>query len=162
MGVRSKTFLTIALVGVVVGLLIYQINNKNLFQGQIFTEGENLASSNENIKLPDLTAKLEVLPLAAKDEDIKISATIKNGGEGEVSGERPFKYAIFINDTEVFSNTDSYSVMSSGDSFSFEYPISRALYQYKDSGKIKFVVDADNDIEESDEANNMVEEEYSF
>ena len=52
--------------------------------------------------------------------------------------------------------------MEAGDSFNFVYPISRAVYNYENSGTAKVVVDLDDDINEADESNNEKEENYSF
>ena len=161
MGIRTKTLITLLLVGSVVGVLTYTSSNESLFKGQIFTENES-PDATEEIKLPDLMPKLEVLPPSSEGGDITASATIKNNGEGYISGSDSFKYAILINDQEVISNTDSFTEMAPGDSFDFEYPIPRTIYSYENTGTVKFVLDIDNSIQESDEGNNEVVVEYSL
>ncbi len=162
MGVRGKTLIVVLLTGAVVGVYSLQTSNPNLFKGQIFNDpaAEEAASEETSSGQPDLRGKLEIINPASDEEDLKVSATIENIGTGELA--EPFKYTIYINDQEVFSNTDSYTTMAPGDSFNFVYPIPKTIYNYPNSGTVKFVLDGDDDIEESNEENNETEMEYSF
>lgn len=158
MGVRGKTIFTFILVIIIVGVFVLQKNNSALFKGQI----EKDLNGNEITEQIDLIAKMETLAPVEGNEDIRVSATVSNNGVAAIPKGKPFKYIIYINETEVFSNTDSYSSVEPGDSFNFIYPISRTIYQYEDSGTVKFVVDSEDEISESNEENNSVEIEYSF
>lgn len=158
MGVRGKTIFTFILVIIIVGVFVLQKNNSALFKGQI----EKNLNENKITEHIDLVAKIETLAPVEGNEDIRVSATVSNNGVAAIPKGKPFKYIIYINETEVFSNTDSYSSVEPGDSFNFIYPISRTIYQYEDSGTVKFVVDSEDEISESNEENNSVEIEYSF
>lgn len=158
MGVRGKTIFTFILVIIIVGVFVLQKNNPALFKGQI---KKNL-NGNEITEHIDLVAKMKTLAPVEGSEDIRVSATVSNNGTTAIPKGKPFKYVIYINEAEVFSNTDSYSSVEPGDSFNFIYPISRAIYQYEDSGTVKFVVDSEDKISESNEENNSVEIEYSL
>ncbi|MEK7673285.1 MAG: CARDB domain-containing protein [Patescibacteria group bacterium] len=165
MGVRSKTLVTVLAVGLVVGVATWQTQNKSLFQGQILDQDteENAVEETETSQaLPDLTADLSVIAPASTDGDLSVNVTIANEGAGAVTGEKSFKYTVYLNDVEVFSNTDSYTTMAPEDSFSFTYPISRSVYSYENTGTAKVVVDSDSSIEEEDEDNNEAEVEYSL
>lgn len=157
MGIRSKVLLTVILVGLLVGALVLKVENKSLFKGQIFEGGEQT-----DVALPDLKAGLEVILPETAEGDISIEAEIENIGEGTLSSGQSFEYTVLIDGTEVFSNSDSYSMLEPGDAFSFVYPIPRSIYQYENEGVVEFVVDNENSIEESDEENNTAEVEYSF
>lgn len=158
MGVRSKTLIVVLLTGVVVGVYSLQTSNPNLFKGQIFDNPE--VEQTSSIALPDLRAKLEVINPSSEEENLKANATIENIGTGELA--QPFKYTIYINDQEVFSNTDSYTTMAPGDSFNFVYPIPKTIYNYPNAGTVKFVIDGDGDVEEENEENNETIVEYKF
>ncbi|MBI4234736.1 hypothetical protein HY604_00355 [Candidatus Peregrinibacteria bacterium] len=160
MGTHGKTILTVLLVSIFAGGFYFmQSNNSALFKGQL---DRNLGEENPDTGLlPDLKAGLEVLA-ASPDEDLKVSATISNAGQGPLNQGKPFKYAIYINGQEVFSNTDSYSSIAPGDSFNFVYPIPKTIYQYPNTGTVKFVVDTEKNISESSEENNEIETPYSF
>lgn len=160
MGVRSKVFMTVLLVGVVVGVMTYTSSNENLYQGKIF-DAPDQSTEGDSSLLPDLAPALKVVE-AVEGKDLKVEATIRNIGDGPVTGQEPFKYTIFINDKEVFSNVDSYTTMEAGDSFNFEYPIPRDIYEYPDTGTVKFVLDLDNALTEVEENNNEVEVDYQF
>ena len=167
MEVRTKTFVIIVLLIAVGGVASWQISNKGLFKGQIKLNPDEQAVEETTAKIPrnakpDLTAQMQILPPEAVGNDINIDVTIENLGPGALTGETPFKYAVYLNNQEVFLNTDSYTVMEAGDSFNFVYPISRAVYNYENSGTAKVVVDLDDDINEADESNNEKEENYSF
>lgn len=164
MEVRTKALVTVLLVGAFIGIYTLQSNNQNLFKGELIKRdvpAASQATADANAS-PDLTADLVVVAPAETGGDLSVKATITNMGPGLIDGKKPFKYSIFINQTEVFSNTDSYTTMSAGDSFSFTYPISKAVYQYSDSGKAKIVIDTDNNITETSEDNNIKEVEYTL
>lgn len=169
MGVRSKTLITVILVGLVVGVFSLQVSNKNLFKGQIFDSPEEAGegdtpvdSLNEATAMPDLQPLLELIKPTEAGDDLEANVTIQNSGEGDMEGGVPFRYTISINETEVFSNTDSYSVLGVGDSFNFSYPIPRSIYQYPDKGSVTLSLDVDNSIAESNENNNKITIEYSL
>lgn len=165
MGVRSKTLVIVLLVGLVFGVFALTTENSQLFKGQIFDgpDGEEVLTEEAGeALLPDLTVDVEVLIPEVAEDDIEASVTMENIGKGAVPGGTPYKYAIFINETEVFSNSDSYSELAPGDAFSFKYPISKTIYQYPNEGTVKVVVDGENSIEESDEGNNEITREYKF
>jgi CARDB len=164
MGVRSKTLVVVALVGLVFGVFALSTENSQLFKGQIF-DGPGEETPTEEVGevlLPDLTVDAEVIIPEIAEDDIEISVTMENIGEGAVPGGTPYTYAIFINETEVFSNSDSYSELAPGDAFSFKYPISKTIYQYPEEGTVKVVVDGENSIEESNEENNETVKEYKL
>lgn len=163
MDVRTKTLVTVIFAGIVIGVIMLQTSGTSLFKGQIFKGPEAIseeAAAEKDAGLPDLKADLVIVAPEKKDGDIGVNVTISNLGPGAVEGTKPFKYTVYLNNTEVFTNTDSYTSMNAGDSFNFIYPISRAIYQYPDSGKIKVVVDTDDSIDEVSEKNNMAEVEY--
>lgn len=164
MGVRTKTLLTVILVGVIVGAFALTTQNENLFKGQIFngSDAELDVEPTEDTALPDLKPTMELLAPETPEADISVVATIENIGEGAIQGGQPFKYAIYINDIEVLSNSDSYSALEPGDSFSFTYPISKTIYQYPEQGEISFVLDTEESIKESNEENNKATESYSL
>lgn len=165
MGIRTKTLVTVLLVGAVIGVVTLSTNNKSLFKGQIFSqknETNEPSVTEEETLLPDLKASLEVILPENKDEDLSLNLTIENTGNGSMGGGTPFIYTILINDEEVFSNSDSYSQLEPGDSFNFSYPIAKTIYQYPNEGKVKFIIDKDNSIKESNEENNTIEKEYKF
>lgn len=165
MNVTKKTIITAVLVVAVVGVLILQTTNNNLFKGQLFTKKQSDETTTEIVStdsLPDLTATLEILPPTEIDGNISASVTIKNDGPGTLGGDSVFRYALHFNGVEVFSNVDSYTTMAAGDSFNFVYPVSRAIYKYENSGSAKIVVDSEDTIEESNEDNNEVEKTYNF
>ena len=159
MGVRTKTLILVLFVGAVAGVYTLSVNNENLFKGQIL---DTPAEVTVEEKLPDLSAKVEIINPTTENEDLKTSITIENIGEGQVISGQTFIYKLYINDIEVISNSDSYSALLPGDSFNFEYPISKAIYQYPDSGKIKFILDTENSVKELNEDNNAVEVNYAL
>lgn len=163
MNIKIKALITFLLVGTVVTVITLQTNNSNLFKGQIFNdtpETPEATESKDPSDLPDLTADITATMPVNPADDIIANVTIKNAGPGIIDGKTPFKYALSINGTEVMSNTDSYTTMNAGDSFTFSYPISRNIYNYKNIGSIKIIVDSDNGVKEADEENNMKETEY--
>lgn len=163
MEVRTKALVTVLLVGAFIGVLTLQSSNKNLFKGELIKRDVPAVSTDPTaVQLPDLSADLVIVAPAQAGGDISAKVTISNNGPGNIDGKKPFKYSVFINKSEVFTNTDSYTTMTAGDSFSFTYPISKAVYQYPDSGTAKIVVDADNAITETDKTNNSKEVSYSL
>ncbi len=162
MEVRTKALITFLLVGGFIGVYTLTGQNTGLFKGE-------LIKRDAAVQLPDLSADLVIvapeqtdLPAGQADADISVKVTITNNGPGAIDGKKPFKYNVYLNEIEVFSNTDSYTTMASGDSFSFNYPISRSIYQYAAAGNAKVVVDTDNAIEEADENNNEKTVDYSL
>lgn len=141
---------------------MFSVNNPALFKGQIFNNPSPAVTTSTPEVLPDLSAKLEVITPKTDKEDIKANVTIENIGEGLLSGKTPFKYTLYVNDTEVFTNSDSYTEMAKGDSFSFTYPIPRAIYNYGKKGTVMIKVDTNNAVKESNENNNEVTVNYSF
>lgn len=156
MEVRTKAIVTVVMLGLVIGAFSLNTSETQLYKGQIFDQ----QATKETLLKPDLIPAMEVIMPDTNDGDIKVSATVKNIGEGEITAGNPFSYTLYINGQEVFSNTDSYTSMLSGDEFNFVYPIPRAIYQYTNTGTIKFVVDTQNTIEESNEDNNQKEVKY--
>ncbi len=164
MGVRSKTLVVVLLVGLVFGVFALSTQNSELFKGQIFDGPGEEPATEEAVErfLPDLTVSAEVIISEIAEDDIEVNVTMENIGEGAVPGGTPYTYAIFINETEVFSNSDSYSELAPGDAFSFKYPISKSIYQYPEEGTVKVVVDGENSIAESNEDNNEITTAYKF
>ncbi len=166
MSVRTKALVTFLLVGVVIAVLSLQTQNNGLFKGQIKLNEEEAGETAEEPVVdastlrPDLRPSIEVVPATQPGEDIKVDVTIENLGPGPVKGNVTFKYKILLNDIEVFSNTDSYTVMEAGDSFNFVYPVPFDIYNYPATGKAKVVIDADNSIDEENEDNNEKEVAY--
>ncbi len=162
---KTKALVTILLAGTIVTAFTLQVKNGNLFKGQLADDSqintETTPTSPETITLlPDLTAEVTTTMPVDPAGDITANITIKNNGPGKIDGKTPFKYILSVNGTEVMSNTDSYTTMESGDAFSFSYPISRSIYEYKNIGKIKFIVDSENKVKEANEDNNMQETDY--
>ncbi len=145
---NKKTLLTLGLVAVIVIAFAYKTDNESLYKGQLLDPG--VASSSD--EKSDLTCTID----ASKSDtgEVTVDISIINLGPGGVDGSTPFKYAVYINEQEVFSNTDSYSVMEAGDIFQFYYPISKAVYQYEDTGVVKCAVDIDSNVDEVNEDNN--------
>jgi len=162
MEVRTKALVTVLLVGAVVGVYALQANNPNLFKGELIKQNTTPATDTAAVQLPDLTGDLVVIAPQTTGGDLSVKVTISNKGPGIIDGKKPFKYSVYVNKSEVFTNVDSYSTMSAGDSFSFTYPISKAVYQYPDKGTVKVVVDPDNAITETDKGNNSKEVNYSL
>lgn len=152
---RLKILIALVLACVVAGVVALQVRNKELVQGRIFDTPE------EEAKLPDVKPSLET----EKDEttgNLKVRVTVQNLGEGAVNGENPYDYTLYVNDQIVFTNTDNFSEMGPGDSFSFVYPVDKELYKYGAKGTVKVIVDKDNKVEESDEDNNEMVIEYKL
>lgn len=155
----KKVLISLLLVTAVAGVAALQVRNKSLIQGQIF--GDKTLTQEDTDVLPDLKPTLTV-ETADVSGNLRVRIKIENLGDGSVLGTNPYSYTIFVNDKEILTNTDTFSRMDKGDSFSFIYPIDRELYQYADSGKVKVVVDAEGKIEETDKSNNASEAEYKL
>lgn len=161
MNAHKKTIITVLLVLVVAGVFVFQSRNTNLFQGKLLGEDATEESTtDETESLPDLTVDLKVIAPAESGGDLSVDVTITNEGPGVVAGNEPFKYGVYLNDIEVFANTDSYTSMEAGDSFNFIYPISKLIYQYPENGMASVVVDMDGSVDETDEDNNSKEVDY--
>lgn len=163
MNVHKKTIIAAVLVIAVIGAMAIQIKNKTLFKGQIFNQDKEIVNevSDETV-LPDLKPKLEIIYPEDKTDDITANVTIENAGQGGIDGNTPFKYAVYLNDTEIFSNVDSYTIMTPGDSFNFDYPISKLIYNYSGIGKVRVEIDTEDAIAETNEDNNTIELNYNL
>ena len=161
MNTRAKALVTFLLVGAVIGVMVLQ-SNGSLFKGSIklAEEEQPQEETATTEQKPDLRPSITIVKGETTTDDLKADITIENLGPGSVKGDKAFKYTIYMNDVEVFSNTDSYTMMEAGDSFNFVYPIPRTIYNYPDSGTAKVVVDLDDNINEEDEENNEAEVEY--
>ena len=164
MGARTKVLVTVLLVGAGIGVFALQTKNQNLLKGQLLGGSTPTPTSTAVTvaQLPDLVADLVIVAPTDPTGDISAKVTISNKGPGIIDGKTPFKYSVYINKSEVFNNTDSYTTMAAGDSFSFTYPISKAVYQYPDSGTAKIIVDTTNVITETDKTNNTKEVSYKL
>lgn len=151
----------VLLVGLVFGVFAISTQNTQLFKGQIFDEPEDESTQEETL-LPDLTVDAEVILPEIAEDDLEVEVTMENVGEGAVPGGTPYTYTILINETEVFSNSDSYSELAPGDAFSFKYPIPKTIYQYPNEGTVTVIVDREDSIEELNEDNNEIVKEYKF
>lgn len=157
----NKKIILVLVFLIAVSIAIYVTKNSGTFlKGQILNEPSEETVS-ESAK-PDLAAFVKYIAPEEEGGDIAVMATIENVGEGSLDGKTPFRYAVYVNKIEVFTNTDTFSRVEPGDSFSFTYPISRAIYQYPDSGVVRFIVDTGDDIKESDEKNNEAETSYDL
>lgn len=156
----KKAILAFLLVAVVAGVAVLQVKNKSLVQGQIF--GEKVVTEEAVAEgLPDLKPTLATEGVDANG-NLRVRIKVENLGDAPVLGTNPYSYTIYMNDVEILTNTDAFSRMDKGDSFSFVYPIDKELYQYADTGTVKVVVDAEGKIEESDKSNNTSEVEYQL
>lgn len=157
---RSKTAITTLLVIAVLTAVFLEVKNNNLFQGRLFGDNEEGTDTASVEQKPDLTVGLKVVQPTADDGDITADVTITNNGPGRIRGDKTFKYSVYLNETEIFSNSDSYTFLEPGDSFNFQYPISRQIYQYPDTGTLRAVVDSEDSIEEISEDNNEITASY--
>lgn len=166
MGVRSKTLVTVLLVGAVIGVLSFSATNENLFKGQLLGDKDEAATEtdpqDEPTLLPDLKIAVELTEPENPDGDLVANIEISNSGEGSIEGGQEFVYEIEINGEQVLSNSDSYSALEKGDSFSFSYPIPKSIYQYEAKGKVTAEVDVGNAIKEADESNNKASAKYNY
>lgn len=154
--IQKKHFLVLLLVVIIAIGVFSQVKNSlnnNLKANVIETDQKD-----ELAPLPDIKADLTVtLPdKDAEDKSMIITATITNIGDGKLYSGNPFSYELYLGNTLLFTNTDSYTEMASGDSFSFDYP----LEKFPKAGEIKFVVDAGNAVEEGNEENNTAVIKY--
>ncbi|MFA5947467.1 MAG: CARDB domain-containing protein [Candidatus Gracilibacteria bacterium] len=153
---QKKHFLVLLLVVIVTVGVFSQVKNslnKNLSANVMETNQKD-----ELAPLPDIKADLTVTfpDKDAEDQSMIITATITNVGDGKLYSGNPFSYGLYLGNTQLFTNTDSYTEMASGDSFSFDYP----LDEFPKSGEIKFVVDSKNAVEEGNEENNTAVIKY--
>ncbi len=156
MGSNKKSLLSLGLAALVLIIFGFQFKNGDTLKGQI-TNSESSKSSVSSDKA-DLTCDIEAQN--SESGDVTVDVTITNLGPGSIDGSSPFKYGIYIDDQLVFENIDSYSTMEAADSFAFSYPISKAIYQYGDSGMVECIVDVDSNISEADETNNNATDTY--
>lgn len=174
MGVKSKVLVPVVLVVLVVGAVILQTQT-DLFKGQLrldtpnterdateTTEQRPISRAGEAELLPNLSASLEMIVPEDPEGDLIFDVTIENLGPGVITGETPYTYALLLNDVEVFRNTDSYTSMDAGDAISFQYPVSRVMYQYPDSGTAGLIVDTENVLTEVTKTNNTAEAQYVY
>ena len=162
MELKTKIIITAALVIAVIGGLFLQTTDKALFKGQLVKQGNGAEDSRlggEGL-LPDLKPEMQLIIPESSEDDIGVSVSIINEGPGSISGTTPFKYTVYLDKIEVFSNVDSYTTMEAGDSFNFVYPISRLIYQYRTGGEISVVLDVDNSVKEENEDNNSISAPY--
>jgi len=165
MGVRTKTLVTVLMVGAAIGALSFTSTSKNLFKGQLIGDKDNEtteAAEEAPTLLPDLRISVDLTTPATLEEDLIANVTISNGGEGAVEGGEEFIYEIEINNEQVLSNSDSYSALEKGDSFSFSYPIPKSIYQYDLEGEVVVKVDVGNNVKEADEGNNEAVINYNY
>jgi hypothetical protein len=160
---KPTSWLLMILLVVVLGVVALAYSNGDMLKGQLLGQNQDAAVvTEEESASPDLEADIVLITPPQAGEDLQVRATVKNLGPGFVDGKTPFQYSIEVDGDEVFSNTDSYTSMGQGDSFSFDYPVPRALYEYPDSGKITFIVDTEDSIDEASEKNNEKEIEYNY
>ncbi|MBU1152272.1 hypothetical protein KJ632_05635 [Patescibacteria group bacterium] len=142
----KRQIAVIALAITVTTVLGYKLlGDGNNIQANLFRDTPIIERNTQ--QLPDLEAKLEW----GTNEAI---CTITNLGPGTIDGKTPFRYGLYVDGIEVFSNIDSYTNMENMDSFSFNYPLS----EYPKAQKLRFEVDIDNNIKEVNENNNKKEE----
>jgi len=160
MNKTSKTIAVVVLIGALAGgaYMLKENNNSNLLKGQLL-DGQNESTTKISAK-PDLEAGLKIILPQDAEGDIKAEVTVKNVGDIAIDGGTPFVNKIKINDKEVFANSDTYSEIAPGDSFSFQYPISKSIYKYPKTGTVSVMLDTENAIKESNESNNIVKKEY--
>ncbi|MBT4916840.1 hypothetical protein HN709_01250 [Candidatus Peregrinibacteria bacterium] len=166
MGVRSKTLVTVLLVGAVIGVMSFSATNENLFKGQLMgdkdEESTDTAVEDTPTLLPDLTIGLSLTEPETPEGDLVANIEISNTGEGALVSGQEFVYEIEINGEQVLSNSDSYSALEKGDSFSFSYPIPQSIYQYAAKGEVSAKVDTGNVIKEANESNNAANASYDY
>jgi hypothetical protein len=158
---KAKPYITAFLVFGVVVAITLQTTDTNLFEGRLdSTPGVEVAEDNVlEMEKPDLKADLSIIAPETAEGDIVLDVTIKNEGPGVVEGDN-FQYNVTLNDIEIFSNTDQYSRMEVGESFNFQYPVSRLIYEYANEGTASVTVDSENNIDEENEENNTVKTDY--
>lgn len=159
MNQKKKTILAGVIVAVIIVILATKANNK-LFLGKLLGESDPNTLNKIEIIEPDLSIDMVVFAPGSEESDMNVEVTITNQGPGTINADTPFRYAVFLDDKEVFSNIDSYSIMEPGDSFNFKYPISKLIYPYKEEGVLRAVVDTEKKIKEKNEENNEIRKEY--
>ncbi len=162
MSARTKIIIAVLVIAAAGFGYYLTAGDSSLFQGLIMKDGpvdqELLKREKDEGLMVDLEAGLEVI----EGDELVVSATIANVGDGSVLANVPFTYVIYVNDDGVYSNTDSYTSIDPGDEFSFELPISQEIYEYPDEGVVRFVIDVDGELDEKDVSNNIVEVGYSL
>lgn len=156
----TKIILGLLLVAAIFFTIFWQNQNYSTTKGQIKLFRPKVNDTTASPQLADLTVTANLEVLQSPQSAIKVDVRIINNGPAQISGEIPFEYVILLNDQDVFSNTDSYSIMGTGDSFEFSYSILQSIHQYPQSGEIVVKVDTENAIEEGDESNNEIRLEY--
>ena len=133
----TKSFIAVALVVTVVGIMAAQ-NQNGFLQGNIASSGPNPDDAPIETTDPfNLEAGLELL--SPIDGDIQTELTITNTGTSPVTV--PFEHVLYVNDIEVLRTPDS-NTMEPGDSFSYNYPIPTAtIYQVPPTGTVTFEVE---------------------
>lgn len=160
---KPKSLFLIILLIIILGVVALTYSKGDALKGQLLGQNQDApAVTEESTQQADLEADIVLVAPTQEGEDLKLQATVRNLGPGFIDGKTPFEYAIEVDGEEVFSNTDSYTSMGQGDSFSFEYTAPRALYEYSDKGKISFIVDTKDSIDEINEKNNEKEISYSY
>lgn len=157
MNTTTKVLLTLLVVVAVAAVGVVTMKNTNLFKGQIFSK----STVTENGKLPDLKPTVTI-ESPDKNDNLRVRIKVENIGEGSVSGTNPYSYSLYVNDKLIMRNTDSFSTMNKGDSFSFIYPVDKAIYRYQNTGKVKVVIDEENKVKETDKTNNTSETAYEL
>lgn len=149
---------------ILLGVIVLAYGKGELFKGQLVGQDmpESEIMEDPSALLPDLAAKIELVSPPSQGENLKVMATLENLGPGAIDGKNPLEYSIKVNGKEVLATKDSFTSMGKGDSFSFEYEIPRAIYEYKDDGVITFELDPKNLIKEIDEKNNDAEINYEY
>lgn len=163
MAQKLKILIAVVLVAVAAIAIGFSTKNGGLFKGQLMGQNQQpgqVAVVEETAAKADLYAKMDLVMPTKDKKDIEAVCTITNLGPGSIDGKTPFKYAVYVNGKESFSNVDSYTKMEASDSFSFSYIIPRD--KTPNTGKIKFVVDTENNIKEDNKNNNSAEMDYTL
>jgi hypothetical protein len=160
---NPKWLIPVILLVVAAGVVSVAYGKGTFFKGQlVLSEKEVVTVQEKAATLPDLVADVALKAQPVAGENLQLLLTVKNLGPGKIDGKTPFKYVIEVNEKEVFSNIDSYSVLASGDAFSFDYPVPRSLYNYPDTGTVTFKIDSEKALEEGSKDNNAKEIPYSY
>jgi len=159
----AKWLIPVLLVIVLAGVVSVVYGKGVIFKGQLMLSEKEAVTVQERISaLPDLEADIALKSEPVTGEDLQLVVTVKNIGQGDMKGKVPLKYVIEVNGQEVFSKIDSYSIVSAGDSFSFDYSVSRSLYDYPDQGTVTFKIDTEKALGEVTRDNNTKEIPYSY
>ncbi len=170
METRKKILIAIVAVLVVGGAIAFQLNDSELFKGQLALDKQietaeettDISHDTERDLLPNLKASLSAIAPEEEGGDLILEVTIENLGPGRITGDTPYSYVLKVNETEVFRNTDSYTSMEAGDAISFQYPVPPTLYELPETGTATLIVDTENAIEEAEKDNNTVTINYSL